>query len=34
MVEQAMTHTSKPIGRLLADAGYRSESNFTELEKA
>ena len=34
MAEQAMTHTSKPIGRLLADAGYRSESNFAELERA
>ncbi len=34
MVEQAMTNIDEPIGRLLADAGYRSESNFVELERA
>ncbi len=34
MAEQAMANTGKPIGRLLADAGYRSESNFAQLEKA
>lgn len=34
MAEQAMANTGKSIGRLLADAGYRSESNFAQLEKA
>ena len=34
MAKQAMANTGKPIGRLLADAGYRSESNFAQLEKA
>jgi len=34
MAEKAMANTSKPIRRLLADAGYRSEQNFDQLENA
>ncbi len=34
MAEQAMENTGKPIERLLADAGYRSEENFEHLENA
>lgn len=34
MAEQAMANIGKPIRRLLADTGYRSESNLAELEKA
>ncbi len=34
MAEKAMSNTNKPIRRLLADAGYRSEGNFKQLEHA
>ncbi len=34
MAEQAMENSGKPIERLLADAGYRSEENFEHLENA
>ncbi len=34
MAEQAMANADKPIRRLLADAGYRSEENFEQLENA
>jgi transposase len=34
MAEEAMANAGKPIRRLLADAGYRSEENFEHLENA
>lgn len=34
MAEQAMANTDRPIRRLLADGGYRSEKNFGHLENA
>ena len=34
MAEKAMANTNKPMCRLLADAGYRSEANFEQLENA
>ena len=34
MVELAMANTEKPVDRVLADAGYRSEENFFALENA
>ena len=34
MVQLAMVNTEQPVGRVLADAGYRSEPNFEDLENA
>ena len=34
MVELAIANTEQPVDRVLADAGYRSEENFTALENA
>ena len=34
MVELAIANTEQSVDRVLADAGYRSEPNFEELENA
>lgn len=34
MIELAMANTEQPVDRVLADAGYRSETNFAALENA